>query len=478
MPTAPLPSDPSLEWLRNRARDVQRRDGVRLSDAQLSVAREYGFASWPKLRAHVELVRELSRAPEAAAPSDDAPTEFLRLACLAYGGDDGPERWATADAVLAAHPSLPSSSVHVAAAAADIDTVRAWLARDQRLASAPGGPHGWVPLLYLAYARISAAADEERVLACVHALLGAGADPNAGYLWHGLPSPFTVVTGALGEGEQGPLRQPRHPHDVAVARALLDAGADANDSQALYNRMFGADDSHLELLFAYGLGTGDGGPWRARLGHVVGSPPEQLRYQLAWATQRGTAARVRLLVEHGVDVQTPFADGTTPVERAARRGDADLVDILVAAGAHRPSLAPADALVAAVLGEDDDAAAGLLATDDGLVAAARAAHPWAVLEATTARRLRAVRRLVELGFDVNAAIPAGHGRVAGMTALHEAVSGDLALVRLLLELGADPDIRDAEFYATPLGWAEHGYAHEAAAVLRPVTAASEQTVDP
>ena len=47
-------------------------------------------------------------------------------------------------------------------------------------------------------------------------------------------------------------------HSIALARALLAAGADPNDPQALYNRMFGDDDDHLVLLFEFGLGRGNG----------------------------------------------------------------------------------------------------------------------------------------------------------------------------------------------------------------------------
>ena len=46
--------------------------------------------------------------------------------------------------------------------------------------------------------------DGDSVTATATELLDAGADPNAGYLWHGLPAAFTVLTGLLGEGEQGP----------------------------------------------------------------------------------------------------------------------------------------------------------------------------------------------------------------------------------------------------------------------------------
>jgi ankyrin repeat protein len=44
--------------------------------------------------------------------------------------------------------------------------------------------------------------------------------------------------------------------------------------------------------------------------------------------------------------------------------------------------------------------------------------------------------------------------------------GSLRCLRLLLERGADPTIRDAAHGGTPLGWAEHGGAHDAAALLR------------
>ena len=85
----------------------------------------------------------------------------------------------------------------------------------------------------------------------------------------------------------------RHPHSIALARLLLDAGADPNDGQTLYNRMFRADDDHLELLVAYGLGRGDGGEWMARLGpDAPDTPAELLAKQFRWAISHGfTRAR-------------------------------------------------------------------------------------------------------------------------------------------------------------------------------------------
>src|SRR5581483_7722113 len=184
--------------------------------------------------------------------------------------------------------------VHVAAAAADAGALRAVLARDPGAASREGGPYQWAPLCYLAYARHDPEVAEAAVLDAARALLAAGADPNAGYLWHGLATPFTVLTGVFGEGELGPVRQPRHPHSLALARLLLEAGADPNDGQALYNRMFQPGNDHLALLIEFGLGSGDGGPWRQRLGDALDSPAGLVRGELAWAITHDMAERIRL----------------------------------------------------------------------------------------------------------------------------------------------------------------------------------------
>ncbi len=54
-----LPSRPNLEYLKNQAKEqleeLQRQDpSAQLADAQHALAREYGFASWPLLKANVE----------------------------------------------------------------------------------------------------------------------------------------------------------------------------------------------------------------------------------------------------------------------------------------------------------------------------------------------------------------------------------------------------------------------------------------
>ena len=468
-----LPSEPSLQQLRHQARDLQRavrrgdqdalaevarrhpagapdgpRDGTAaaafpLSAAQLVVARRYDFPSWVRLRRYVEVVERYSRFPNrmTAGPANpDNPEnpadEFLRLACLYYE-DDEPGRWAQARLILLEHPEITRLSVCAAAAAADLPHLAAHLAADRRAAARPGGPFRCEPLFYLAYARHDPAIGEAAVLGAARTLLQAGADPNAGYLWHGLPTPFTVLTGVFGEGELGPVRQPRHPHALALARLLLEAGADPNDGQALYNRMFEPGHDHLELLFEFGLGAGDGGPWQARMGDALDRPETMVRGQLRWAVTHGMAERVRLLVEHGADIASPFEDGSTPAERAAVEE--------------------------------------LRAAHPGLAEAVRRDRPALIVWAAAQGRPGSAELLAGLGFDVNARgrsdVPAAD---PWQTALHvAAMDGRLDLARSLVRLGADPTIRDQRFESTPLGWARHFGQEELVALLEPLTAREE-----
>ena len=78
----------------------------------------------------------------------------------------------------------------------------------------------------------------------------------------------------------------------------------------------------------------------------------------------------------------------------------------------------------------------------------------------------------EFGFDVNAY---GRGDApveqAWETAPHHsAMAGDVELTRRLLDLGADPDLRDQRFDATPLDWARHFHQVSSTDLLEPVAA--------
>ncbi|MBP2703817.1 hypothetical protein JOL79_08365 [Microbispora sp. RL4-1S] len=505
MPTASLPDRPSLDNFRRQARALQRaaRAGdpaatarfarhhpsgapddpgsLRLGAAQLVVAREYGFPSWARLRRYLDTVAEHGwDSGSGAAPAAGPAGDFCRLACLTYTREDGPERWRRARRLLADDPGLTAADIWAAAAAGRPGDVRRLLAREPRLARERGGPFGWRPLCYLVYSRADPGVPAEAVLSVARQLLAAGADPHEGYLFDGLPSPFTLLTGVFGHGELGARRQPPHPHWRELGRLLLDAGADPNDAQTLYNRMFSPENDHLELLFEYGLGAGDGGPWRARLGDLADSPAELLRTQLRWAVEHHQPGRVRLLVEHGVDFRSAYeldgpawrpGDGRTPVELARLYGDTEIAAYLVSQGAAAPDPDPVDELIAAAFRADRSAVDRVRAGHPGAVSEARRRRPGLIVWAAAQAPPGAVVLLAELGFDVNA-FGRGDAPVeeAWETALHHsAAGGDVDLTRSLLKLGADPNLRDARFDGTPLDWARHFDQRATADLLEPVT---------
>jgi ankyrin repeat protein len=496
----PLPQDPDLGHLRRQARDLQRaaRRGdasalaliaefssgastgpapaepvtspavrgtsperigeVRLADTQRVIARRYGFASWARLAHHVQVIGARSWHPDRPAPGGESlPDRFLRLACLTYDGEGGLRRTEAAG-LLAAHPGLSRATLVTAAACADVEAVRAFLAADRSSAATVGGPYGWSPLLYQAYARHDPTIGESATLETARLLLDAGADANDGRFWHGLPTPFTVLTGVFGDGERA---EPPHPQAIPFARLLLDRGADPNDGQALYNRMFSDNNDHLALLFEYGLGRTTSGPWHQMLGAQLDSPPTMLRNLLAWAIIHDQRDRVELLAGQGVDMRSPVAYGPgghraarPPAELALVNGHREMSHLLVSFGAAEPRLGPEDAFVAAAMSGDEQAVDEM---PPETVARVRRGRPGLVVWAAAQGAPNAVELLARKDFDVDAR---GRGDLPvdtpWQTALHVAAErGDVALAQRLLGLGADPTLPDTRFGTTPAGWARH-----------------------
>jgi hypothetical protein len=503
VPPRGLPGNANLEQLRNGAKSFQRAvragdagaaavvrefhprfpgaqpgspqlDGFTRADAQLVVARSFNFPSWPKLKTYLETVSAYARSPHEQpvggplATEAERADEFLRLACLNYGNDD-PARRQRAAELLAAHPELASASIYTAAAAGDAEAVSPFLGGDPSAANLPGGPFDWSPLLYVTYSRVGDRPLGAAAVQVARLLLDAGADPNAGYLWEGLSPPFTALTGALGSGDDDP---PAPEHGLALARLLLERGADPNDSQTLYNEAEDSYDGWIELLLEFGLGTGDGGPWHRRLAPALESPRDMLEDALKAAAGKGFGHRTRLLLDHGADpngygTRHPIYHGRGALEEAALSGHPDIVAMLEAAGA-RNVLDQTDVFICMATAGDRSRAEGQLRGDPSLRERAIARRPEQIVRAAAAGRLEAVAFLIEHGFDVNAIDGTTPLHV---TALHEAARrGSLAMLQLLVEHGANPNLRDSGYDATPAGWAEHFGQREAEDYLRSLEA--------
>lgn len=101
-PAAPvaLPDKPNLRHLKDQAKELLRAGGsATLAEAQFAIARRYGFASWPKLKHHVESLQEVGMLKRAIDCNDVGAVRTLMTrnpelhqAPLGYG-KNGPLTW-------------------------------------------------------------------------------------------------------------------------------------------------------------------------------------------------------------------------------------------------------------------------------------------------------------------------------------------------------------------------------------------------
>jgi ankyrin repeat protein len=430
-----------------------------LRDAQLALARSYGYAGWRELLSALEELALDGRG------SDEQAAMLLDLACLQYGirhGEDqysghfdSPERRQRAARLLQRNPRLSEHSLHSAAVCGDLASARRLLKRNPEAASEPGGHRRWVPLLFLTYGRLPIPAASDNALAMAKLLLDHGADPNAcwTYRHEGGVMKWPALCGVIGGGEAGPAAQPSHPRAFELARLLLERGADPNPSQALYNSMFEGDDTRwLELLIEFGLDARSPIAWS--------DPPSSepiFGYLLGNAIERGQLARAGLLLAHGADPEGPEREPHH--ERALLGGHLALAELLLRYGARKRELHGPKAFDAACMSGDERRARELLAEHPEYLE--RAGH-LLVHRAAAQDRVEAARLLLRLGVSPN------HADHLGVRALHDAaVSNSLRVLALLLEQGADVDAREWRFGCRPLGWALHAQATGAIELLAP-----------
>ena len=458
-----LPADPDLDHLKKQAkqllRDVraQRAEALQfilafhprpaefagLRDAQLTLARLYGFVDWTALNHEVEL-RQLR-----SGTLREQAERLIRHACLSYDGNDQPWHFERAAEWLRQLPDLSVGDFYCALVAGDLQSVARFLGKDSMLARRNGGPRDWPPLMYLTYSRV--AQNEEHSLAVAKMLLEHGASPDS---YSAKPSGFTALTGAVGGGESGPIACPEHPRAEELVRLLLDAGANPNQSQALYNAMLGEHlGKWLRLFVQYGLKAGDRANWSADDEEPI------FDFLLSNQVAQGDFDLVRFLLERGANPSAVSRYNHRSAHAIARlTGRGDIANLLVQFGARVEPLSLEDQFALALHQDDKRLAAGLLHQHPQLLQNIEFLGNCAMSDVTTCLWL------VQQGYDINTP------NRSGQTVLHRYASVNKPdAVALLLTMGADPNAREKNWRATPLGIALHHHHWPVVDVLLPVT---------
>jgi hypothetical protein len=245
-----------------------------LRDVQHALAVEHGLPGWSALKSRVG---DTSRSADARARSVDW---FLENACPDHHVRGGPAHVRarhTAMRLLEHDPGLATDTFYTSIVCGERDEVERGLSAQPGIAGAKSsppsharsdaghmgdlnrdlGPKGWEPLLYLCFTRLPLESVDDNAVAIARALLDGGADPNV-YFMAGAGR-YTPMVGAIGEGEE---ERPPHQQRDALVRLLLEYGADPYDNQVLYNIHFRADVRwFFEMIYEHSVKLGRKADW-------------------------------------------------------------------------------------------------------------------------------------------------------------------------------------------------------------------------
>ncbi|HTR39920.1 MAG TPA: ankyrin repeat domain-containing protein [Bryobacteraceae bacterium] len=431
-----------LRWAHVDDADVQQ--DVALHDAQFVIAREQGFASWTKLKVYAEpspdsrhtrlFVADLQwlrdraegllRTRHSAGPAaleqirtwhprfDGCSDEEIRRAeftetdaQLVYAREHGFDSWdelahrvglLSQDA--AAQAAEPFLAAFRALQAGDVAALNSLLRGHAGLARQRGTNGN--TLLNLAVS-VAAKADSDLGLSLVETLLAAGADVNDA-------------------NDRGwtPLHQAGYSNQCAIADALMKRGADldveahGSGGTPLIAALFWGHREVADLLGSYSAAPGN---LRAAAGLGNQDLVEKCFRGETALTPEACAARGFYRAHSGFPDWRPSADAQEVLDEAlvwaCKSGRTEVLVRLVRAGAR--------------LDADPYRGTPLI---------------WAAVR----NRLETATWLIDHGADVDRKATFGgpaHGQ--GVTALHMAAqNGHLAMVKLLIQRGANPKIKD------------------------------------
>jgi len=398
----------------------------RLTAAQLVIAREHGFESWPRLMEAVEEQR-------AAALSD---ADFVQqVLLLAYGqGWTAPQPRRAQALAQTRKQTRRAGSLALSLALGDLPAVQAaWTAADLTRPLPPFGAPALASVAFSSLARL----DECRAghIATVQWLLAQGADANGRWAPSAHPDQaLPMLYGAVARAAC-----------FETVQALLQAGADPNDNESLYHATEQSDRRILAALVHAGARWHGTNALFRQLDHdrledlrqalelgadVNESGPHGAR-PLHHAIVRGrTRPFVQLLVAHGADPAAVDGHGRTPALLAAQSGDAETVAYLAGLG-HVAHLDEQARFLAACAAADGDAARAHLAAHPATLRAVGQAGLRLLPDQAQRGRHAAVQLMLELGWPVDV-----RGDWDASALNQAAFRGDAALVRLLLAHGA------------------------------------------
>ena len=413
---ASLPDDASLEWLRKHAKKRLRelRDTIpdaKLADAQLAVAREYGFPSWRALKAHIDT--------------------------LSVEGQ-----------------------LFAAARSGDLTTLRRILDQDPRLRDVRAKPYD--------HSLLHAAAQHGH-LEIVRHLIGLGIDVNyrekgdntVAMHWAAATGNLAVVRALADAGSDVVGKGDDHAMEI-IGWACMWDGADDDAHRAVVDFLLSRGAKH-HIFSAIAMNLAD------EVRRIVRENPKALEQRrshnesfetvLHYAVGQGNRAMVELLIELGADYNAHNEQGYTAAINAMTLG-AD--EPILERYRDNSEAAPSTRLFACVALHDWQGAESILNEHAA----------WDIL----ATRLGSLHLMSKRGDAEGVKWLLGHGAEANglwshygamVTPLHMAAwGGHSGVAKALLDVGADPTIKDSQHESDALGWAEFFGHVEVVALLR------------